>query len=209
MIPQASHQVLHLPNLLIRVLTAILTVRVKILVGNLIGMPLSARNHTVIILKRKRTVNLSPDILGHSKAIKPNEYNGAPDARAYHRFMKESSAYIEDSGISRKRQCFALSYYLTDKAYDFYQQKVSMTEEKWTLEEFYTELFNFCFPINYRTQMRKKLDHLFQKEKSVNEYAFELEEIFNMIGGFPNGTRLLNYGMDFAVLFKLPFTTIN
>ena len=114
---------------------------------------------------------------GNSKAIKPNEYDGTPDARAYHRFIKESSAYIEDSGISRKRQCFALSYFLTDKAYDFYQQKVSMTEEKWTLEEFYTELFNFCFPINYRMQMRKKLNHTFQKDKTVNQYAFELEEI--------------------------------
>jgi hypothetical protein len=105
--------------------------------------------------------------------------------------MKESSAYIEDSGISRKRQCFALSYYLTDKAYDFYQQKVSMTEEKWTLEEFYTELFNFCFPINYRTQMRKKVDHLFQKEKTVNQYAFELEEMYNMIGGYSKRDKVI------------------
>ena len=128
---------------------------------------------------------------GHSKAIKPNEYDGAADARAYHRFIKESSAYIEDSGISRKRQCFALSYFLTDKAYDFYQQKVSMTEEKWTLEEFYTELFNFCFPINYRMQMRKKLNHTFQKDKTVNQYAFELEEIYNMIGGYSQRDKVI------------------
>ena len=128
---------------------------------------------------------------GHSKAIKPNEYDGAADARAYHRFIKESSAYIEDSGISRKRQCFALSYFLTDKAYDFYQQKVSMTEEKWTLEEFYTELFNFCFPINYRMQMRKKLNHTFQKDKTVNQYAFELEEIYNMIGGYSQQDKVI------------------
>jgi hypothetical protein len=128
---------------------------------------------------------------GNSKAIKPNEYDGAADARAYHRFIKESSAYIEDSGISRKRQCFALSYYLTDRAYDFYQQKVSMTEEKWTLEEFYTELFNFCFPINYRMQMRKKLQHTFQKDKTVNQYAFELEEIYNMIGGYSQRDKVI------------------
>jgi hypothetical protein len=84
-----------------------------------------------------------------------------------------------------------LSYYLTDKAYDFYQQKVSMTEEKWTLEEFYTELFNFCFPINYRMQMRKKLQHTFQKDKTVNQYAFELEEIYNMIGGYSQRDKVI------------------
>lgn len=35
----------------------------------------------------------------HSKAIKPNEYDGTADACAYHRFIKESLAYLEDSGI--------------------------------------------------------------------------------------------------------------
>ena len=127
----------------------------------------------------------------HSKAIKPNEYDGAADACAYHQFIKESSAYLEDSSISQKWQCFALSYFLTDKAYDFYQQNISMMEEKWTLEEFYTELFNFCFPIDYWMQMWKKLNHTFQKEKSVNQYAFELEEIFNMIGGYSQWDKVI------------------
>ena len=35
----------------------------------------------------------------YSKAIKSNEYDGTADARAYHRFIKESSVYLEDSGI--------------------------------------------------------------------------------------------------------------
>jgi len=134
--------------------------------------------------KKKKYHRSKSRCSGNSKAIKPNEYDGSADACAYHQFIKESSTYIEDSGISWKRQCFAPSYYLTDRAYDFYQQKVSMTEEKWTLEEFYTELFDFCFPINYRMQMRKKLQHTFQKDKTVNQYAFELEEIYNMIRGY-------------------------
>ena len=71
-----------------------------------------------------------------------------------------------------------------------------MTEEKWTLEEFYTELFNFCFPINYRMQMRKKLNHTFQKDKTVNQYAFELEEIYNMIGGYSQRDKVIKLWND-------------
>jgi hypothetical protein len=78
------------------------------------------RSHNNQSSKKKKHRKSKSRRSGTSKAIKPNEYDGSADARAYHRFIKESSAYIEDSHISRKRQCFALSYYLTDKAYDFY-----------------------------------------------------------------------------------------
>lgn len=83
------------------------------------------------------------------KVFKPKHYNGDPDAHAYHKFVKESNAYIEDNKIKAKCHAFALSYFLDGKAYDFYVQKVSHNKEDWTLDEFYTELFNFCFSLDY------------------------------------------------------------
>ena len=127
------------------------------------------------------------------KVFKPKHYNGDADARAYHRFVKESMAYVEDNRIKAKRRAFALSYFLDGKAYDFYIQKVSRDEENWTLDEFYTELFNFCFPLNYRMQMRKKLDRAYQNEKSVSEYAHELEELFNMIGSIDEREQVVKF----------------
>jgi hypothetical protein len=102
-------------------------------------------------------------------------------------------AYIEDNRIKPKRRAFALSYFLDGKAYDFYVQKVARNEEDWTLEEFYTELFNFCFPLNYRMQMRRKLDRAYQNEKSVSEYAHELEELFNMIGSIDEREQVVKF----------------
>jgi hypothetical protein len=122
--------------------------------------------------RRRRSRSQSHSV---SKVFEPKHYNGDADARAYHRFVKESSAYVKDNRIKAKRRAFALSYFLDGKAYDFYIQKVSRNEEDWTLEEFYMELFNFCFPLNYRMQMRRKLDQTYQNEKSVSEYAHELK----------------------------------
>ena len=52
---------------------------------------------------------------------------------------------------------FLLSYYLTGRVYDFYTQKVLSNEEEWTLQRFYDELFNYCFPVDYRMQLQKNL----------------------------------------------------
>jgi hypothetical protein len=142
---------------------------------------------------KRRRCSSSRKSRGALKVFKPKHYNGDADAHAYHRFVKESMAYVEDNRIKAKCRAFALSYFLDGKAYDFYIQKVSRNEEDWSLDEFYTELFNFCFPLNYRMQMRKKLDRAYQNEKSVSEYAHELEELFNMIGSIDEREQVVKF----------------
>ncbi|KAF8810958.1 hypothetical protein BYT27DRAFT_7056904, partial [Phlegmacium glaucopus] len=108
-------------------------------------------------------------------------------------FVCESDAYLRDGKVRSHRKVFLLSYYLTGKAYNFYTQKVSMNEEKWKLSHFYTELFNYCFPIDYRMQMRRALTRCHQNEKSVAEYTHELQELFNMIGAIPEQDKVIKF----------------
>ncbi|KAF8799892.1 hypothetical protein BYT27DRAFT_7263507 [Phlegmacium glaucopus] len=103
------------------------------------------------------------------KPIPPKEYNGMADTRAYHRFVRESEAYLRDGKVRGRRKVFLLSYYLTGKAYDFYTQKVSMDEANWTLTRFYTET------------------------KRVAEYTYELQELFNMIGAVSEQDRVIKF----------------
>jgi hypothetical protein len=125
--------------------------------------------------------------------IPPKEYDGSVDARAYHRFVRESDAYLRDGRVKGRRKIFLLSYYLTDKAYDFYTQKVANDEVNWTLRQFYAELFNYCFPIDYRMQLRKTLAQCHQNDKSIAEYIHELHELFNMIGDIPERDQVLKF----------------
>ena len=55
------------------------------------------------------------------KPIAPKDYNGAADARAYHRFLIEGEAYVRDGKVSRERQISLriLVHYLDGKAYDY------------------------------------------------------------------------------------------
>ena len=127
------------------------------------------------------------------KPIALKEYNGGADARLYHHFVRESEAYLHDGKVKGRHQIFLLSYYLMDKAYDFYTQKVANDEVNWMLKRFYDELFNYCFLVDYRMQLRRTLTRCHQNEKSVAEYTHELTELFNMIGDIPEHDQVLKF----------------
>ena len=63
----------------------------------------------------------------------------------------------------------------------------------WMLTQFYDKLFNFCFPIDYRMQIRRNLNRCHQNEKTVTEYVHELTELFNMIGDVSEQEQVLKF----------------
>ena len=141
--------------------------------------------------RRRRSSDSSPKMV--IKPIAPREYDGSPSARAYHRFVRESEAYLRDGKVRGSRRIFLLSHYLSKKAYDFYTQRVANHEADWSLSQFYDELFNYCFPVDYRMQIRRDLARCYQNDKSVIEYTHELTELFNMIGDISERDQVLKF----------------
>ncbi|KAJ8586904.1 hypothetical protein M405DRAFT_864199 [Rhizopogon salebrosus TDB-379] len=119
--------------------------------------------------KKKRKTTLKP--------IPPATYDGAVNSRAFHRFITEGTAYVEDGRVSLRKKVFILSHFLKGKAHEFYIREVLGNPYRWRLHDFFTELFNYCFPINFRTKQCEKLKHCFQNEKSVRDYVYELKEL--------------------------------
>ena len=80
-----------------------------------------------------------------------------------------------------------LAHYLDGKAYNFYMQKVATDDpSNWTLHKLFMELFNFCFPVDYRQRVQLKLENYYQQgNQPVSEYVHELEEMFSMVGAMP------------------------
>ncbi|KIJ98465.1 hypothetical protein K443DRAFT_123626 [Laccaria amethystina LaAM-08-1] len=105
--------------------------------------------------------------------------------------LRLSGQPLHEETFQVNKQVFVLSYYLKGKAYNYYTQKVSMNYRDWTLWEFFEQMFNYCFPVNYRMAQRQKLKKCFQNEKTVSEYIHELEELFNMIGIVDNHEKLI------------------
>ena len=72
-------------------------------------------------------------------------------------------------------------------------QKVAPDDPKnWDLHKFFTELYNYCFPIDYKQRTRLKLENLYQgPNQSVSEYVHELQEMFSMVGDIPTRFKII------------------
>ncbi|KAG2335854.1 hypothetical protein BDR05DRAFT_834301, partial [Suillus weaverae] len=58
-----------------------------------------------------------------------------------------------------------LSRFLKGKVHEFYLRQVSDSPGTWRLDDFFTELFSYCFPLDYSTKQRKKLYRSYQGDK--------------------------------------------
>ncbi|KAJ7606375.1 hypothetical protein FB45DRAFT_878576 [Roridomyces roridus] len=70
--------------------------------------------------KRRRPKKTNKMIL---KPIPPREYDGRPDAVAFHRFVKEGSNWVEVGCVPADQRVFYLSYHLKGHALQFYNSK--------------------------------------------------------------------------------------
>jgi hypothetical protein len=117
-------------------------------------------------------------------------YDGSFDSRAFHKFLIKGMAYVKDGQVEQKQRVFILAHYLNGRVHEFYTREVSGDPYHWRLRRFFTELFNHCFPIDFRMKQREKLNWCYQNDKSVREYIYELSELWNMIGDVAERQRV-------------------
>ena len=124
------------------------------------------------------------------KPIPPTKYDGSVDSKAFHRFITAGTAYVKDGRVPHKKRPFILSHYLTGKAHEFYVRKVSRDPYHWRLPEFFQELFNYCFPVDFRIKQWQKLQRCYQNDQKVKDYVYELDELWTMIGEMDEHTQV-------------------
>jgi hypothetical protein len=110
------------------------------------------------------------------KPIAPESYDGTADQRKFHKFVVQAMRYVKDGHVPRKDRVMRFMNFLTDKAYEFFLSRVSYEADNWTLTTFFQELFNYCFPIDYRSLLRKKFRQCRQDDRRVREFVAELQE---------------------------------
>jgi len=140
--------------------------------------------------KRKRSRKTKKRQRMTLKPILPTKYDGSVDSKAFHRFITEGTAYVKDGQVPSKKWAFILSHYLTGKAHEFYVREVSGDPYGWRLPEFFRELFNYCFPVDFRIKQRRKLLRCYQNEQKVRDYIYELNELWVMIGETDERTQV-------------------
>ncbi|KAI0670043.1 hypothetical protein C8Q78DRAFT_1192430, partial [Trametes maxima] len=123
------------------------------------------------------------------KPREPKPYNGTADVRTFHKFVQEMTAYIDGYQLPPARHAVTVSYFLTGRAYDCYTVTISASPREWTLRDILVEVFNYCFPVDFRQTMRLRLGSAKQGARSVREYVHELQELFLMVGSTASDER--------------------
>ncbi|KAL0950225.1 hypothetical protein HGRIS_010212 [Hohenbuehelia grisea] len=135
------------------------------------------------------------------KPTPPDNYDGEANSQKFHKFMMEATSYVRDGHVKPRRQVATIARYLDDKAYNFYAQTVAAEPENWTLDQFFTEMFDYCFPVDFIPEQRRKLKRCLQHDKTVKEYVAELIELFTTIGHTDAREQVnkLWYGLRYSI----------
>lgn len=117
------------------------------------------------------------------KPIPPTPYDGRADPEVFHRFVRQITEMINGYDIPRDMIPSTVANFLNGRAYDFYANTVAENPRQWTkLRDFFIGLFNYCFPMDFRLQIRAKLDKFHQYEKTVRDYAHGLRSLLRLAG---------------------------
>jgi len=128
----------------------------------------------------------------------PDKYSGAADLQAFHHFLTQGTAYVKYGYVEKPRQIAVLSDFLTGRAYTFYTREVSMHPKGWTLDKFFTQLFNYCFPVDFRNKQRRHLEQCQQGNRSGRDYVADLTELFTIVGSYSKKERVVKLFNNFC-----------
>ncbi|THG93557.1 hypothetical protein EW026_g7709 [Hermanssonia centrifuga] len=159
------------------------------------------RNQVLDLKRRKKHTKKKSKTTTKRPSLKPQEptsYDGRADVQDFHKFMRESIEYVTGYDLDEERYVSTLSSFMKGRAYRFFSMQVSTKDPgMWSLEKFFKELFDFCFPVDFRLKVRDSLRNRFQGRLTVQEYACELEELFMMAGVISDEEKVIKlwYGL--------------
>ncbi|CAA7270134.1 unnamed protein product [Cyclocybe aegerita] len=133
-----------------------------------------------------------PDIAGKAVSTRtvyrqpnptePSKYYGDENIDKYMQFVQDFEQYCKEAGIPEEDQVIKCGHFLGGKARSFYSTMVALNVHEWDLPNFLRELFNWCFPPDFRLKQRKKLENFRQGGMLVSEYAHKLDMLFRIVG---------------------------
>ncbi|KZT21629.1 hypothetical protein NEOLEDRAFT_1073240, partial [Neolentinus lepideus HHB14362 ss-1] len=117
-----------------------------------------------------------------AKLDPPFVYNGEPDFNKFQKWVLETKDWLRLSYIRKNHRVSRLKKYLGGRAYSFYMRDIARNPRKWSLRRFLEELFNHCFPPDFRTVQRERFLSFQQNGRTVRDFRRRLDELTLSVG---------------------------
>ena len=96
-------------------------------------------------------------MLKRVKVDTPSSYNGRADLDVFDRWAFEVTTWKRLNRLSDEIAITMLNKYVTDKAGVFYMKYVAGKAKRWTLTDLFEGLFDYCFPKDFKSNLRRRL----------------------------------------------------
>ncbi|XP_038710045.1 uncharacterized protein LOC120004807 [Tripterygium wilfordii] len=110
--------------------------------------------------------------------LEPPRFHGDTDVAKAHTWIREMTRRLDTLGIPDERRGMVASYFLKDKAYDWWYA-LGQRKEQLTWASFERLFLQHFVPNSYRTEKAREFLTLLQKpEESVADYSYKFEELY-------------------------------
>jgi hypothetical protein len=111
------------------------------------------------------------------KAEKPKAYNWDNDFPAFERFVFNYDNWRIHTKQNECESVRHISRVLKGKALTWYMSNVATDQALYTMSRIYQELFEYCFPPDFREKMCKEYERFRQGNLSVQDYFAKLNQL--------------------------------
>jgi len=123
-------------------------------------------------LKKKREEDR---MLKRIKIDSPSTYNGKPDLDVFDRWALEVKTWIRLTRLTGEIAITILVKYVAGKAGTYYMKFVAGKEKDWTITMLFEGLFGYCFPKNFKSDLRRKLMSATQGKSEVIDFYKDIK----------------------------------
>jgi hypothetical protein len=125
---------------------------------------------------RRPQSNTSQESVLHSVKIKnPFTFDGRADLDLFDQWTYEVDTWCNWNGISDKIVIKILVNFMSGEASKFFMKHVALHQKDWTLKSIYEALFNYCFPPDFKLQLREQLTGAKQGKNNGRDFQRDLE----------------------------------
>ncbi|QRW18769.1 Transposon Ty3-G Gag-Pol polyprotein [Rhizoctonia solani] len=137
------------------------------------------------------------------KAQTPKAYKGEADINKYDMFIFNYKLYLSDTKLSDRKAVLTVSQFLEDKAATWYMMNVAPDPEAYTMETIYVGLYEYCFPPDFKEEVRRQYNQKRQGDLSVQDYFAELARLCRRLRDIDNRQHVLRIWEGAAQYIKV------
>ncbi|KAF8752795.1 hypothetical protein RHS01_07224 [Rhizoctonia solani] len=108
------------------------------------------------------------------KAQTPKAYKGEADIDKYDMFIFNYKLYLSDTKLSDRKAVLTVSRFLEDKAATWYMMNVAPDPEAYTMETIYVGLYEYCFPPDFKEEVRRQYNQ--KRQGDLSQHVLRIWE---------------------------------